>query len=209
MKRYLKSVTISVFLLGFWVASVAVAEAGLGTCGEIDGDCFSQAYIGLTGGESEVDLAADTTMAAVDENPLSYGIIAGYRLNKFFSFEMMGNYFGEPEYTATATGNALDVIIWNAGLGGNFYLPLGRIIDDANLDFISVFAKAGVHYWDFEAEDNVTAAVVTDDGVSTFYGFGINLDLKRHFTIRAEHSIYEMDDNESIDIDAITFIVKF
>lgn len=209
MKRYFKSATISVFLLGFCVASVAVAEAGLGACGEIGGDCFSQAYIGVTGGEGGVDIATGTTMTAVDENPLSYGIVAGYRLNKFFSFEIVGNYFGEPEYTVTATGNALDVRICNAGLGVNFYLPLGRIIDDANLDFISAFAKGGMHYWDFESEDKVTAAVVTDDGANTYYGFGINLDLKRHFTIRVEHSIYAMDDNDSIDTDAITFIVKF
>ena len=131
----------------------------------------------------------------------------GYRFNKFIGLELVGNYFGEPEYNDG--GLFRDLRMCNTGIGGNFYLPLGRVIDDVNLDFVSVFAKGGMHYWDSEMQDAAEVTLETDDGIDMFYAFGINVDLKTHFAIRAEHSVYEIGDTESIDTDAITFILKF
>lgn len=211
MNRHIKSAAISAVMIIFSITTAGIADAaiGMGDCGEIDGDCYSQGYIGVIGGGAGWNLATGTTVAVVDKNPVYFGILGGYRFNMFLGLELVGNYFGEPDYLDIATSNSLDARVCNTGIGVNFYLPLGRVIDDSNLDFISVFAKGGMHYWDFEAEDTVTAAVTQDDGADLYYAFGVNVDLKRHFAVRIEHTVYEIGDIESIDTDAIAVVIKF
>ncbi len=210
MNRRIKSAAISAVMIIFSItlASIADAGIGMGDCGEVEGDCYSQFYIGVTGGEAEWDLITGATISVVDEYPIFYGTLAGYRLNRFFAFEVVGNYFGEPDYEDA--GVDLDTRICNTGLGLNFYLPLGRVIDDANFDFISAFARGGMHYWDFESENSVTSVTVyDDDGFDFFYSYGVSVDLQRHFAVRGEYTTYEIGDDETIDTTAITFIFKF
>ena len=213
MKRYIKLVAISALLLVFSVANTVFAEAGMGMggdCGEVDGDCFTQAYIGVTGGSSSWSLADGTAITVNEDSPVFGGVVLGYRMNKFFALELVGNYFGEPDYVDI---NPIEVRVCNTGLGLNFYLPLGRVIDDVDYDFISVFAKGGMHYWDFESTDAIAPVNdSTDDGADLYYGFGVNFDVKRHIAIRAEHSVYDLEIggvSKDISTNALTLILKF
>jgi hypothetical protein len=211
MKLCIRTLTISALLLVFSFANAVVAKAGIGYCGEVDGDCFSQLYVGVTGGEAGWNLASDSpaNFTAVDENATYFGALFGYRFNKFVGFELVGNYFGEPDYIGI---NPLDVKVYDYGVGMNFYLPLGRVIDDANLDFISVFAKVGMHYWYLDLKDKVSGYKADDDGADLYYGFGINFDMNKHLALRAEHNVYQLEvatDDTSIDTNSLTFIFKF
>ena len=122
MNRHFKSLIVSVVMVVFLITGVSVAQAV--DCGELGRDCFSRVYFGFTGGEGS--LSSDTlrtAFTAVDEDELTYGFVFGYRMNKFFGLESLGNYFGEPAFTNG--GNNMDTRFCNLGLGANFYLPLG------------------------------------------------------------------------------------
>jgi len=207
MKLSYRTIAISFLLLVFSFANAVVAEAWTGVCGDGDSSCFSQLYIGLTGGEADWNLASDAQLTAIDENDTSFGALFGYRINKWVGFEVAGNYFGEPDYVEIK-----DVKVLDYGVGVNLYLPLGSVIDDSNFDFISVFAKGGMHFWYFEANDSTLAIDYDDNGADLFYGLGLNIDLNKHLALRAEHNVYEMkiDTSETnIDTNSLTAILKF
>lgn len=205
MNKYLKPVIISAVMVIFSIAGVVSAQAA--DCGELGDDCFTRWYLGVTGGEgtiSSADLA--TSYTAVDEADLSYGFVFGRRLNRFFGMEMAGNYFGEPEFLDGV--NPLDTRICNLGVGFNVYLPLGEVVSDPDLNFISIFGRGGMHFWD--AEGQVAGVTVFDDnGVDAFYGGGLNIDLSRFMALRAEYTTYELGSDDDVSTKSLTVIIKF
>ena len=208
MNRHVKSLIVSAVMIVISIAGATVANAT--DCGELDGDCFTRFYAGITGGGSSVSSAALETgsLLAVDPDDLAVGVIFGYRLNKFFGFESVGNYFGEPTYDNA--GTPMDTRICDLGLGVNFYLPLGEVVSDPNLNFISLFAKGGMHYWDAAGEESVSGLeVFEDDGLEPFYGLGLNLDVSRLIALRAEYTVYELGDGDDVTTEALSLLFKF
>jgi len=207
MNRHVKSLIISAVMVVFSIAGVNVAEAT--DCGELGKDCFSRVYAGITGGEASWSSdTMRTAFTAVDEDELTYGFVFGYRMNKFFGLESLGNYFGEPAFLNGA--NAMDTRICNFGLGANFYLPIGAVISDPNLNFISLYARVGMHYWDGEAEDTVAStAVYEDEGIDPYLSLGLNLDLSRVIALRADYTTYDLGDDDKITTQALHLLFKF
>ncbi len=209
MNRHLKSLIITAVMVVFSTAGVTVAEAV--DCGELGGDCFSRAYFGITGGDAAWTSEIMTTglgFTAVDVDTFSGGFVFGYRMNKFFGLESLGNYFGEPDYLNGA--NEMETQIFNLGFGANFYLPVGEVISDPKLNFISLFARVGMHYWDAEAEDTVANVVVyEDDGIDPYTSLGINFDFSRLLALRAEYTTYELGDDDKVVTQALNLLFKF
>lgn len=207
MNRHVKSLIISAVMVVFSIAGVTVAKAV--DCGELSGDCFNRVYFGVTGGEASWSSETlRTAFTAVDEDAFSGGFVFGYRMNKFFGLESLGNYFGEPDYTSGVL--ELDTRLCNLGFGANFYLPLGEVISDPNLNFISLYAKVGMHYWDGEAAETVSTTVLyEDDGIDLFTSLGVNLDLSKVFALRAEYTTYELGNDDKITTQAMNLIFKF
>ena len=213
MNRHVKSLIVSAVMIVISIAGATVANAT--DCGELDGDCFTGVYAGLSVGDATHE-SADLEPFAVDDNDISAGILVGYRLNKFIGWEVASKYFGKTTYDDT-----IDVIegrVCNIGLGVNLYLPLGAVISDSNLDFISIFVKGGGHYWNSELEGvagPLLGMSYTDDGVDTFYGFGVNIDFARNFALRIEQTIYQAGfdtfpvGDDEITENSLNFIVKF
>jgi len=208
MNRSVKSFFVSAIMIVFSITGAVVAEAGsIGDCGELGKDCFTRWYAGVSVGEATLDSATlKSALTVIDDSDLSYGIVAGYRMNKFFGFEVLSNYFGEPGYRNVTTN--IDGRVCNIGLGANFYLPLGSIIADPNLDFISLLAKGGGHYWDAEADASGTT-MYSDDGADIYYGFGLNVDLLKFMAFRVEYTTFEIGNEDSVDNKSIKLLFKF
>jgi hypothetical protein len=210
MNRHLKSLIVSAVMVVFSITGASVAEAV--DCGELGQDCFSRVYAGITGGEASISsdaLNALDVTNPVDAENLSYGFVFGYRMNKFFGLESLGNYFGDPEYLNG--GSPTDTRICNLGFGANFYLPVGEVISDPNLNFISLFARVGMHYWDAESDDplSVPSVVYEDDGIDPFTSLGINLDLSRVLALRAEYTNYELGGDDKVVTQNMSLLFKF
>ena len=207
MNRHINTAAISAVMIVFSIMATGIAEAH-GDSAELGDDSFTRGYIGITLGEARWDITTLKTapLVEVDNDDFAYGIVAGYRQNKFLGFELVGNYFGEPEYTNVLT--SMDVMIYNAGLGANFYLPFGEMINDPNLNFISFLVRGGMHYWNADGEDSGVVRF-EDSGVDPFWSFGLNLDLASHLALRGEHTTYAIGDTDKVSTMAFTLILKF
>jgi hypothetical protein len=214
MNRHLKSLIVSAVMVVFSITGASVAEAA--DCGDLGDDCFTRVYAGISVGEATHE-SDDLAQFAVDDQEISAGVLVGYRVNKFIGWEVAGKYFGQPDYTDV--NGDLEGRVCNLSFGANLYLPLGELISDPDLNFFSLFVKGGGHYWDSELE-YVTGALagtspINEDGVDLFYGYGINIDFAKYFTLRIEQSIYQVDfnagpagDDEVVE-NSLNFIVKF
>lgn len=212
MNRLAKTIIVTIIMILFSATGKIVTQAkAIGVGAELQGDIFTGLYLGASVGVNTLDSdTLSTTVSVFDDSASSLGIIGGYRFTKFFSVEMLANYFGHQNYYIGTTGITAEV--FNVGLGGNVYLPLGEIISDPNLNFVSLFIKGGIHYWDAEAVTTTFPGVLylyTDEGISPFYGCGLNVDIFNHLTLRGEYTIFNLDSGDSIDNATIKIIFTF
>ena len=215
MNKLAQTVIVSSIMIFVSIIGTSKTHAkGIGECGELGTDCFSRGYIGISLGANTLD--SDTLSASVstfDDSDSTYGIIGGYRFNKFFGVEALANYFGKQNYYSGTT--PISTTVFNAGVGANIYLPLGEIVLNPNINFVSVLVKIGINYWNVEALTDPTilspiiTTVYSNDGIDLFYGYGLNVDVAKYLTLRAEYTIFNLENDDTINNGSVKIIFKF
>lgn len=201
--------------------------------------------IGFQQSNADENLSALTQMglpSSDDDGGVNFGL--GYEYNKYIAVELgfvdlgnvlsigqgtfndgggggpvSGSYAGIPySYTAGAQGDLnLNTEVEGFTLGGLFSYPF--------TEKASVYAKAGVYFWDMETtgsgevtNGNLTingttynsgfgafTTSVSDDGNDLFYGVGLEYDFTDAMSVRADYTAYEA---ANIDIDAYGAALK-
>lgn len=210
MNISLQTVTVFFLMILFSITGVSNTQAGgIGECGDLHGDCFTRAYVGASFGINTLDSETlSTALSVFDDSSSTYGVVAGYRFNKFFGVETSANYFGKQNYFVGLSEITSE--IFNVGFGGNIYLPIGEAVSNPNINFVSILVKAGMHYWDAQADFDTTGTIVySDEGINLYYGYGLNVDVFRFMTLRAEYTMFPLDDSDSIDNASVKVLFKF
>jgi OOP family OmpA-OmpF porin len=194
-------------------------------------------YIGLGAGQSKADLMSEgelesqvvnalldagytnvTASASIDDTDTGWKIFGGWRFHKNFALELTYADLGEAEvnidgaegfggvFGADASSEASS---W--GLTALGILPL--------TDKFSVFAKAGMHYWDVDAKVSATASdsgIVTtlsesygDTGTDLTYGLGATFNITNNLAVRGEWERFEIGGDIDTDVDLASISVQF
>jgi OOP family OmpA-OmpF porin len=178
---------------------LAAAALGLGAL-----VAFSQAsaqgfYLGASAGSSDADdanaIPGLITSGSVDGKDSGLKLFGGYEFTKNFALELALVDLGTLSYSGSfgpfpVTGGKLDTTGFNFSAVGN--LPL-------NPSF-SLFAKAGLFFWDAEAQD-ITGGVPfsgSDNDVDFSLGFGGAYHFNRNFSVRAEWEMFKALDDISL-----------
>lgn len=135
-------------------------------------------YVGASFGEADVD-------AAGFANSDAYKVFGGSR---FGTFGVEGAYIKMDDFnfTGTSAGVSVDGI----ELSGMAYY---------NLAAVTLFAKAGVYFWDAQASIS-GLTLITDDGVDPTFGVGALYKFAAiPFSLRAEYQFFQ--DISGADID--------
>jgi len=172
-------------------------------------------YAGASVGESTIDFGVadiddgSLSNASVDDSDTAFKVFAGYRFLKFFAVEADMVDLGEFAISATSDGSGL---IYASGpvaaiaetdgyrIAGVGILPVGG--------GFSVFAKAGIFFWDAETMLTDAGGTLIDNSSDNdeFFGAGLNFDLKGPISIRLEYEMLSLDD---IDIDLVSIGAAF
>lgn len=172
-------------------------------------------YAGASVGESSIDFSVadiddgSLSNASADDSDTAFKVFAGYRFLKFFAVEADTVDLGEFVFTATSDGSGTS---YPAGpvsavaeadgyrIAGVGILPVGG--------GFSVFAKAGIFFWDAETVLIDNGGTLTDDSSDNdeFFGAGLNFDLKGPISIRLEYEMLTLDD---VDVDLVSIGAAF
>ena len=149
-----------------------------------------QWYVGGTAGKTDVDTRG------FDDSVGAKAFI-GYNMNRFLGFEGAIISLGEFD-SKLVPGFETEVVGAEVSAVGR--IPMGRF---------SLFAKAGIFFWDSEDSQN-GAFVRDDDGVDATYGGGFEYRFRGHsdrWSMRAEWQRFKDVSNQ--DIDMFSFGIKF
>lgn len=169
-------------------------------------------YVGGSAGLSMMDTGVTATSGGtdLDEDDFGYKAYVGWQVNEIFGVEAHYADFGG----ASISGNSGDSFrlkgVNYAFANNNAEIDLdARSIGVAPVigvnvtDWFRPFVKAGVHYWDFDAEltDATGSASASDDGTDFFYGAGAEFRLHENFAVRAEFERFQF---EELDVDFVS-----
>lgn len=156
-------------------------------------DLYEHPYVGITGGQSELDGACDGAAGDCDDSNTFFRIYSGARLLPNFGSEV--GYTHNRRFGST-TGDrvrpqGLDVV-------GNAFLPLGQ-----NLD---LYAKAGAFLWRARV-DEANGDSRTEDGIDFKTGVGIRLGMGHTFSVRADFDFIPEFGSSDLGTEADLFYV--
>ena len=126
----------------------------------------------------------------VDASSTSYRITAGWSFNQNLAIEAGYHNFGRFDQTFDISGAPTDVSLKADGftIGGIGSLPLG--------DRFALFARAGVFFWDGDADINgVTQATPGDTNL--YLGVGARLALTETLSMIIDASSYDLDETSA------------
>lgn len=184
-------------------------------------------YLGGGYGVSDVDTGVSglTGTATLDEDGDGFKFFAGFQFNEYFGFEIAYVDLGEAElkgnngdtfvldgvtYNFTADSVIIAAEVDTIALEAVFSLPLQKMTGNESLKYFTPFIKFGVHFWDIEytvAASNLNAMTADDDGTDIVFGAGINFNIIRNLSIRAEWERFNAD--EDLDYFSGSIIVRF
>ncbi|MDX1589462.1 MAG: outer membrane beta-barrel protein [Oleiphilaceae bacterium] len=133
-------------------------------------DPYEHPYVGISGGQSELDEACDGVSGDCDDTNTFYRIYSGARLLPNFGTEVGYTHnrrFGSLT-TQRVRPKALDVV-------GNAFLPLGENVD--------LYAKAGAFLWRARVE-TPSGNSRSEDGVDFKTGVGLRLGFGHSISVR-------------------------
>jgi len=186
----------------FGLAAAMMVPAGFAAAEEeaaMDSGWGFHPYIGAGAGLSLSDESATSgiTTVNIDDDVLSWGILAGAKFGDYVAIEAFYKDFGDHDITGNIGGvpfTAGDIGFDAFGTSVLVSLPLG--------DMFSVYAKTGVHFWDAEA----SLIGFDADGTDWHIGGGLDVALSDNFVIRSEYGYYEFD---NFDLQELTAALVF
>jgi opacity protein-like surface antigen len=172
-------------------------------------------YAGASVGESSIDFVladiddGSLSNSSVDDSDTAFKVFVGYRFLKFFAVEADTVDLGEFAISATSDGSGASFAAGPVAaiaeadgyrIAGVGILPVGG--------GFSVFAKAGIFYWDAETMLTDASSTVIDSSSDSdeFFGAGLNFDLKGPISIRLEYEMLTLDD---VDVDLVSIGAAF
>ena len=160
-----------------------------------DSGFFIGAAIGSAGLDDDFDgLDVDTSSTSVR-------LVGGWRFNEFFAFEAGYHKFGDFEDTVDVGGTPTNVSLKADGftLGVIGSLPVG--------ERFSLFGRAGMFFWDGDADiNNVTVATPEDSNL--YIGVGAGYAFTEKFSLTGDWTRYELEDTQS-NVLSIGFEYRF
>ena len=154
MKLLRYSIFLSLLLLS---TNLSAQEAGMYLGGSVGSSFLNHTLDDAIGGASTDDLT-------IDKNNFAYKIYAGYRANKFLSFEGGYRNTGKAEnknndYTLTSTTKGWDV----------------ESVGTLDLEILFVFAKAGAFFWN--TENSFQEEIFEENKTGFLWGVGAGVKL--------------------------------
>lgn len=155
--------------------SVAAPEAGF--------------YVGAGVGQSRAEgcdrLYAVGFSGTCDNKDTAFNLFGGYQINRHFAAELG---YGSGELTVNG---ALAGVPYSASVETDI-LELTGLAMLPVMDRLSVYAKAGLFYWDTEAQGNFGGAISTgnDSDIDVTYGLGAQYSFTRNWSARVEWQRY-------------------
>lgn len=184
---------------------------------------YATASIGYA--KSDYDFSGFTDK---DDSDTAYSIGIGYDFNKYIAIETgwldLGQISGSVSDSASGTlygksYTATGAVTFKAEADG-FYL--GPIVSIPVTEKFKAYAKAGVYFWDMDADASATISLtydgttyaadekasLSDDGEDLYYGLGASYDVTDKLTVRADWIRYDVYDVD-IDLFSASLIFKF
>lgn len=178
------------FKKGFAVLSAASAML-------VAGPAFSQAYVGGSIGQSDIDdeiASGLITSGSVDGKDSAFKVFGGYMFNRNFGIEGAYVDLGEVSYSgffggSSVTGGSVEVTGFNVSALGAY--PIN--------EQFSVFGKIGMFLWKAEASDTTGGVPFSakDDGADVSFGVGVGYNFTRNLGVRAEWEMFKTDDADA------------
>ena len=144
----------------------------------------------LTASVGSAELTEDFDGFDIDADSTAYRITVGWRFSDYLAVEGGYHNFGEFEQTFDIEGTPTDVSLKADGFtfGGVGSLPLG--------DRFALFARAGVFFWDGDADINDVSQASPED-TNLYLGAGARLALSERLALTADGSRYDLGDASS------------
>jgi len=145
----------------------------------------------------------DDTIEGWDESDNTYKLFAGYRLNKFLSFELDYVNLGEPS-GAVVTGFNVDSAVDGFAPYVIGTIPLGN--------WFEVYGRLGYYFYDANVgvEDTLGNRVEFDEeSEDLVYGAGIGANIGDRLNIRFEYEKFDLEGLDDADSLWLTAAWKF
>jgi OOP family OmpA-OmpF porin len=160
------------------------------------GDGF---FVGGSIGSANLD--DDFDGLKVDDDTTSFRIVGGWQVNRYFALEAGYHDFGDFEQNFTVNGTQ-----GKAKLSADGF-TLGAIGSYPVADRIDIFGRAGMFFWDGDAEINNVSQATPED-TNPFFGAGLNYAISSQFLVSADWTRYELESANS-DVYSIGFQFRF
>jgi hypothetical protein len=164
-----KSILAAVIMAAM-IPVVAVADSGI--------------YVAATVGQA--GLSENFDGFDVDTDSTAFRVTLGWRFNDYLAVDAGYNNFGRFNQSFDVDGAITEVSLKADGFtfGGVGTLPVG--------ERLSFFARAGVFFWDGDADINSVTAATPED-TNLYYGAGVRFALTDRLSATADGSRYELE----------------
>jgi OOP family OmpA-OmpF porin len=146
---------------------------------------------------------AYTSSTSTDDSDTGWKLFAGYQIMPYLAVEGAYTNFGDATARTLITAappptpvpltlhTNVEADAWSVSALGILPLPYN----------FSVFARAGVNFWDYEVSSSALgiAASASDDGTDWVYGVGAMYRFAPNLSARAEWERYDFD-NDDVDL---------
>ena len=160
------------------------------------GDGF---FVGASIGSASLD--DDFDGLNVDDDTTSFRIVGGWRVNQYFALEAGYHDFGDFEQSFTVNGVQSKAKLSADGftLGVTGSLPVAYRIE--------IFGRAGMFFWDGDAEINNVSQATPED-TNPYFGAGISYAINAKFLVTGDWTRYELESANS-NVYSVGFQYRF
>lgn len=142
-------------------------------------------YAGASVGDTSIKV--DDSAGNFDASATSFKAFAGFDFKRFLGVE--GGYvdFGSPDDSVGGTDVSISATAWDAFIVGK--LPIG--------DHFDIFGKLGLVFWDSDVKIQGSGSD-SDSGNDTVWGFGLDFIFGKHFGVRGEYEVFNIEDTDDV-----------
>ncbi len=159
-------------------------------------------YVGGGVGQSNVavDFTSDATPVRFDADDVAFRIFGGYRFSPYFAIEVVYSDLGD------FTDDVVDERVTLGFKGVTPYLigtlPIGRFELVARFGYF-------VNTTEFAVESPLGNFSASESNDSVVYGAGVGMMVSKHFNVRLEYEVHELDDVDDANVAWLTVAWRF